>query len=790
MKALGIAKRAWFSFPLLALAVFFVGLVVVAGSAPPAAQATAPLLFGATNTPTPCVPSTRQVLMTDFFFSPQTLTVTQGSTINWFNEGPTLHTTTSDTGVWDSGNINPGSSYQFTFGSPGTYPYHCTLHLGMTGTVVVTDCGQPTPTATPSCPLQWRLVSSANSGTLDNHLLGVDAVSANDVWAVGYYYDGFAGRTLALHWNGTAWSVVPSPNVGSSGNSLQAVAAVSANDVWAVGTSGVQTLIEHWNGGSWSVVSSPSPGVSFNNLNGIEVVAPDNIWAVGNYYNGSVYRTLIEHWNGGGWSVVTSPNVGADNNFLWGGISALSAGDIWAVGSYGPSGSGRTLIVHWNGTAWSVVPSPNVGTSENRLIGAAGVSPGDVWAVGFYGASGTEQTLIEHWDGTAWSVVPSPNPGTRNELLAAVATWANDVWAVGFTGGGTLATLAQHWDGSAWSVVSSPNPAGSTTNLLQAVSALSDSHIWAVGDARANNVYKTLAMRYSLVGTGCATATVTRTPTHTPTTTPTPVCPPVTRQVFMFNTTFSPSTISITQGSTISWFNEGPFAHTSTSDTGVWDSGNVNPGFSYQFTFNAPGIYPYHCTIHPQMTGSVIVQPCGTATPTPTVTATPVPRLVGHVNWEARPPQPHQQQVLPITLTLKMGATEINYPTQLTDQYGFFTVTVGTLPGGTYGWRVDDSTTALHSPNYLAKSGVVSLGGAPVTNVEMGLIRTGDANNDNIVNLFDFNIVKVAFATSCPDPNYDNRADFTGDCLINIADFNPLKANFGQGGSPPLRTED
>ncbi len=181
---------------------------------------------------------------------------------------------------------------------------------------------------------------------------------------------------------------------------------------------------------------------------------------------------------------------------------------------------------------------------------------------------------------------------------------------------------------------------------------------------------------------------------------------------------------------------------------------------------------------------SITYVPCGTVTPTATPVGGSV--LVGHVNWEARPAQPSQLQMLPITLTLKLGTTEVNYPTQPTDQYGFFTVTLGSLPSGIYSWRVDDSASALHSPNYLANSGVIDLSGQPVTNVEMGLMRAGDANNDNLANIADFNVVKVAFGYGCGDPPYDNRADFTGDCFVNVSDFNPLKRNFGRSGGPPI----
>src|SRR5438876_2306731 len=99
------------------------------------------------------------------------------------------------------------------------------------------------------------------------------------------------------------------------------------------------------------------------------------------------------------------------------------ANDIWALGFGNVNG---TLIEHWNGTAWSVVPSPNV---VGPLYGVATVSVNDVWAMGFSGV----RTLIEHWDGTSWSVVSSPNVGAgSNQLVRSAAVSANDVWAVGF----------------------------------------------------------------------------------------------------------------------------------------------------------------------------------------------------------------------------------------------------------------------------------------------------------------------------------------------------------------------
>lgn len=68
----------------------------------------------------------------------------------------------------------------------------------------------------------------------------------------------------------------------------------------------------------------------------------------------------------------------------------------------------------------------------------------------------------------------------------------------------------------------------------------------------------------------------------------------------------------------------------------------------------------------------------------------------------------------------------------------------------------------------------------------MGLMRAGDCNNDNTVNIADFNTMKLTFGKSVGDPGYDDRADFTGDQIVNIFDFNLQKINFGQGGAPPI----
>jgi hypothetical protein len=155
--------------------------------------------------------------------------------------------------------------------------------------------------------------------------------------------------------------------------------------------------------------------------------------------------------------------------------------------------------------------------------------------------------------------------------------------------------------------------------------------------------------------------------------------------------------------------------------------------------------------------------------------------LVGHVTWQGRPAQPNSLQQLPITLTLRpaSGGVSTEYPSQNTDSSGYFTVSLGSLLNGTYNWRAK-------GPKYLANAGAVTLTGASVTNQEMGLMRTGDANNDNLVGSSDFIILKATFGKSCGEFGYDDRAEFTGDCVVSGPDFVLLKNNFGFGGAPPL----
>ena len=343
----------------------------------------------------------------------------------------------------------------------------------------------------------WTRVTSPNPSSSASRLTGVAAIAANDIWAVGHQVSS-TFENLAMHWNGSQWIVTPTPRADvSPTNILKKVIALSPNDVWAVGGHEYAYTMR-WNGSVWSVVNiGPVPGGNTPSLNDISAVSPNDIWAVGHYASdfGRV-STVIMHWNGSAWSRVPSPDATVGGNprssFLWG-VKAISANNVWAVGEYLFGGSSFTLIEHWNGTNWSIVPSPNdPATGDGRLFGISVNSSTDIWAVGehdivdfnTYGKS-----LAMRWNGSQWTVVPTPQPAPQNgtsRLSAVTALSANDAWAVGTATNAAqgLTTFIIHWNGTQWSRVASPNvpPENSTGwNELQDIAAVSPGNIWAVG---------------------------------------------------------------------------------------------------------------------------------------------------------------------------------------------------------------------------------------------------------------------------------------------------------------------
>jgi hypothetical protein len=316
----------------------------------------------------------------------------------------------------------------------------------------------------------WGTIPSPNGGFGPNELFDLDILSATDIWAVGNFGDFLYPSPQVQHWDGVSWSLVAVP--GGTDGDLLGVAAVAANDVWFVGgaATGGQSLIFHWDGTTITRVTNPNPG-GYNRLYDVVALSATDIWAVGEYTNGGVSQTLIEHWDGTAWSLIPSPTVAGNYTTLLG-VAAVAPNDIWAVGEAGS----ETFTVHWNGSNWRRVRSPTTGFSSFKDVSAT--PSGEVWAVG----DSTDGTLTARWTGSRWRVVPSPAPGPFfNDLNGVLVLAANDVWAVGFYDvQGHWKTLALHYDGTQWTQVESPSP-DPALNVFNGIDADGVNNLWAVG---------------------------------------------------------------------------------------------------------------------------------------------------------------------------------------------------------------------------------------------------------------------------------------------------------------------
>jgi hypothetical protein len=179
-------------------------------------------------------------------------------------------------------------------------------------------------------------------------------------------------------------------------------------------------------------------------LNSITANSATDIWAVGDQVAPNTpVKTLALHFNGTNWTIVSTPNVAQggdlDQNVLTG-VQAISAGDVTASGFVVNSRSLNTLtlIEHWDGNSWSIVPSPNQSQATgafNTLRGIAAVNGSDMYAVGYFGdaaTTGQQETLIEHFDGAAWNIVPSPTRGIAQQLNGVfVLPASGNIWVVG-----------------------------------------------------------------------------------------------------------------------------------------------------------------------------------------------------------------------------------------------------------------------------------------------------------------------------------------------------------------------
>jgi hypothetical protein len=274
----------------------------------------------------------------------------------------------------------------------------------------------------------------------------------------------------------------------------------------AVGGTGIDNsarhalLAEHWNGNGWDIVPVPNPpgmAPAGGNLESVSCPGPSACMAVGLFFNRAGQPSpLSERWNGTDWSVVPTPHLpGAQATFL-NSVACTSASACTAVAAaVNASGTHVTMAERWNGTRWSIQPTPNpAGTRGAELSGVACTGPSACTAVGAAVDSAGDPVgpaLAERWNGTTWRIQQTPNPsspggGTLTWVACPAPSACTAVGASVDATGGPLATLAERWNGTRWSIQPTPNPAGVQGVRLEGVACTSPSACMAVGGSFAN----------------------------------------------------------------------------------------------------------------------------------------------------------------------------------------------------------------------------------------------------------------------------------------------------------------
>ena len=318
-------------------------------------------------------------------------------------------------------------------------------------------------------------------GALPASLGGVSCTSASSCVAVG--------TSTAQGWNGTRWRDLSAARPpGAASINLTGVSCATATACLAVGfyinsAGGLAMLAETWNGTAWTLHPPVRPGGAVGDLTSVSCSAPSACMAVGASTNTSgATLALAESWNGTAWTIrPTAQPANSDGSEL-NGVSCTAAGSCTAVGDYHVvRSSDLELAEAWNGTAWSVEPTP--GTNGTRILNAVScTAPGACAAVGYRGGG----PLAETWNGTAWTAQTPPSPQNSFDVflngvscVAASDCTATGSYSTGDTGFGM--TLAEVWNGTAWHLQQTASPSNTEIVGLSGVSCMPGGACTAVG---------------------------------------------------------------------------------------------------------------------------------------------------------------------------------------------------------------------------------------------------------------------------------------------------------------------
>jgi hypothetical protein len=222
---------------------------------------------------------------------------------------------------------------------------------------------------------------------------------------------------------------------------------------------------------AWQEMTLPDvPGSS--SLTQVAAVSTQDAWAVGwSSPQQGTLEPLILHWNGTAWSLADTAGIPAGVNLY--GIVAPAAGDVWLAGQDESS----NFIFRLSGSQWVSMPLP--AGLRRTFLSLAAAPGGQIWAYGGFSANAFYQ-----WTGTAWQAYQ-----TGESSLAYIGglsfASSTDGWAVGSfdTAAGNTPPLVLHWNGTTWSKASTPPlPSGASQGgELDSVLDTPSGGVWATG---------------------------------------------------------------------------------------------------------------------------------------------------------------------------------------------------------------------------------------------------------------------------------------------------------------------
>ena len=371
---------------------------------------------------------------------------------------------------------------------------------------------------------RWSRPTVSLSGQWD--VASIYMTSSSDGWAVGSNDNG-AGHALdttplALHWDGNTWT--PGTVTGCATCGLRSVYMLNSADGWAVGTGG---NIFHFVGSmTWSVFFTLLSG---NTLRGVFINNPgSNVppagWAVGD--GGAVVQFQVTSGPTYLWSSV-GPLNGVTANLY--GVYFKDSQHGWIVGQ-----DATILTTSNDGQSWSGGQYQVVGAPAGTILRAvfvdtlgSGSGNGDGWAVG---DDGSGNTIMAHWDGATWSVVPlSPPPASTAITLNSVSlTGPEDGFAVGSNVASMTGSLSAilHLDPLSPPIVGQQVTTTTTSSSSVATSSISTSIASSTSSsASTQSVTTTSSLTATTTSTAVSTTTLVVTPTTSSSTTETITTP-------------------------------------------------------------------------------------------------------------------------------------------------------------------------------------------------------------------------------------------------------------------------